>query len=134
MTPVILTKNIEINNGRWKPAVSVVEENVNSLSPSDLPQSFIASDGNLYYWPSEIVTSYPASAVIEQIQENRPVVNSKDNKIYNSQTNGQEGINQSNDLPHGELKRLIQLQFEYYFSRENLANDSYLGKQSLFFI
>ena len=32
------------------------------------------------------------------------------------------------DLSVDELKRLIQLQFEYYFSRENLANDSYLGK------
>lgn len=135
MTPVIITKNVEIGNERWKPTATIVEENVSSIPPGELSQSFLTADGNVYYWPSEMVTSYPTSGIVEPVQ-NGTIVNGQDTQLYPQQLSGPELVNHAiqndnvpNDLPYEELKRLIQLQFEYYFSRENLANDSYLVSQ-----
>ena len=33
------------------------------------------------------------------------------------------------DIPYDRLKQLLAAQLEYYFSRENLANDTYLVSQ-----
>ena len=41
-----------------------------------------------------------------------------------------ENANQSmRDIPFDRLKQLLAAQLEYYFSRENLANDTYLVSQ-----
>lgn len=138
MTPVIITKNVEIGNERWKPNATVVEENVSSISLSELPQPFIGTDG-LYYWPTEVVNNFPQTVVVDTIQNGTPtaVVSGHETQIYSTQVNGptelaNHGVQTDSlpkDIPHEELKRLIQLQFEYYFSRENLANDSYLVSQ-----
>lgn len=135
MTPVIITKNVDIGNERWKPNATIIEENVNNISIAELPQPFIGTDG-LYYWPTEVVNNYAQPVVVETVQNGGNVVNGHDGQLYPQQLTGPELANHAiqndavpKDIPPEELKRLIQLQFEYYFSRENLANDSYLVSQ-----
>lgn len=135
MTPVIITKNVDIGNERWKPNATITEENVNNISIAELPQPFIGTDG-LYYWPTEVVNNYAQPVVVETVQNGGNVVNGHDGQLYPQQLTGPELANHAiqndavpKDIPPEELKRLIQLQFEYYFSRENLANDSYLVSQ-----
>ena len=163
MTPVLITKNIDIGKERWKPTATITEENINTITVPELAQPFIAPDG-LYYWPADMLNGYqpqpvlienlpngaattvmatavpPADSIIDTQttypvappQPTPPVVQQP---VITSRPDVGIGhvVIPSNivpkDLPSDELKRLIQLQFEYYFSRENLANDSYLNSQ-----
>lgn len=140
MTPVIITKNVEIGRERWKPSATIVEENINTLPVADvLPQPFVGSDG-IYYWPAEVVNNFPQTVIVEPPRATATVVNNHEPQtaafLPPPPSGSSDLINDAlpkdslplRDLSVDELKRLIQLQFEYYFSRENLANDSYLGK------
>ena len=129
MPPVIITKSVDMGNERWKPNAAIFEENLlNRVSLTEILQPFIGADG-LYYIPTEFVNNFAQPVIVEQLP---PESINQDGYIS---VNGTELPNHNapnpdilvSDLPAGELKRLIQLQFEYYFSRENLANDSYLG-------
>ena len=131
MTPVIITKNVDIGNERWKPNATIIEENLSNIPTAEIPQPFLGPDG-IYYVPTELMSNFP-QVVVEPVQ-NGGVVNGHEVQLYPQQLSGPELVNHAiqsdtipKDLPVDELKRLIQLQFEYYFSRENLANDSYLG-------
>ena len=154
MTPVIITKNVEIGNERWKPSATIIEENVNNLQHVDVtPQpSFISTDAGMFYivpeFPNNGFTQPPTTLIVQQ---EPTLVNGLTNGMTNGMVNGDattqghpgiplqmtgpEMVNHAiqndaipKDLPPEELKRMIQLQFEYYFSRENLANDQYLGE------
>lgn len=147
MSPVIITKSIEIDNERWKANATIVEEPINAvqLSPAaDLQQApFVYSSDCLYYWPAEMINGFPPQPVmIESIPNGTTsIINDHDPnqppQSFPQRISGPDLVNQviqnnvvpSKDIPNEELKRLIQLQFEYYFSRENLANDSYLVSQ-----
>ena len=122
---------------------------------AELPQSFIASDGNIYYVPTEMISAFPAPPprMINPLQNGTAAVNGQEPTLLFSQPPQQlNGLHQLNgppngvelpsshggkvvptevpkDIPPEELKRLIRLQFEYYFCRENLAHDSYLVSQ-----
>jgi len=156
MTPVLITKNIDIGNERWKPNATIVEENMSNVALADLPQPFFGSDG-LYYWPAEMMNSFTQTVLVEPppsvVTAPTTLVNGHEIQTFvapSTQTSvqmsgvpmsgvpmtGAELVNQAiqndtipSDLQVDDLKRLIQLQFEYYFSRENLANDSYLVSQ-----
>lgn len=152
MTPVIITKNIEIGNERWKTNATLVEENINSvqlLPATDLQiqqqqqQAPVVYSDGLYYWSADMINGFhPQPVMIESLPNGTgPVVSDHDPAppptAFPQQISGpdlvsqviQNNVVQPKDLSHDELKRLIQLQFEYYFSRENLANDSYLVSQ-----
>lgn len=156
MTPVIITKNIDIGNERWKANATLVEENINTvqLAPAtDLqqqqqqqqqPAPVVYSTDGLYYWHADMMNGFhPQPVILESLPNGTaPVVNDHEPPqppppTFPPQISGPELVNQviqnnvipTKDLPNDELKRLIQLQFEYYFSRENLANDSYLVSQ-----
>ncbi|XP_065655707.1 uncharacterized protein LOC100211173 isoform X5 [Hydra vulgaris] len=131
MPPVIITKSVDMGNERWKPNAAVFEENLsNQISLTEVLQPFIGSDG-LYYIPTEFVNNFVQPVIIDQLP---PESINPDGFITVS---GSELANHTvpnsdklvNELSIGELKSLIQLQFEYYFSRENLANDAYLVSQ-----
>ncbi|XP_066916461.1 la-related protein 4-like isoform X2 [Clytia hemisphaerica] len=152
MTPVLITKNIEIGNERWKPTATIVEENINSVPIHDLPQPYIAPDG-LYYWPADMINGFPPQPVLIESLPNGTAT------VIQADHDSQQAFTQQNalvrpdiitqvsappptppinnvvippstkDLTPDELKRSIQNQFEYYFSRENLANDQYLNSQ-----
>jgi len=162
MTPVLITKNIDIGNERWKPTATIIEENINTIALPELAQPFIAPDG-VYYWPADMINGYQAQPVLIENLPNSaattvmatavpPVESIIDTQtaypvappqptppvVQQSVITSRPDIGMSHvipshivpkDLPVDELKRLIQLQFEYYFSRENLANDSYLNSQ-----
>lgn len=156
MTPVLITKNIDIGNERWKPNATIVEENMSNVALADLPQPFFGSDG-LYYWPAEMMNSFTQTVLVEPppsvVTAPTTLVNGHEIQTFvspSTQTSvqmsgvpmtGAELVNQAiqndtipSDIQVDDLKRLIQLQFEYYFSRENLANDSYLGRYLLILI
>lgn len=135
MTPVLITKNIDIGNERWKPTATIVEENINTIPISDFQQQpFIAPDG-LYYWPADMMNGFqPQPVLIESIPNGTAtVVPEQEPNNFQQHINRPELLPPSNvvvkELSKEDLKRLIQHQFEYYFSRENLANDSYLNSQ-----
>jgi len=149
--PAIIAKNVDIGTERWKPS-SIGEDNGKGVPSSDMPQSFISIDGNLYYLQSvngeQIVNSFQPQGLVDAVQSvHNGTANGHDSHIYTPhQLNGQDVVshvmqnvvqnvvqNEDNapkkDISPEELKRMIQAQFEYYFSRENLANDSYLVSQ-----
>lgn len=157
MTPVIITKNIEIGNERWKPNATLVEENINAVqiqTTSDLQQQhqtpLVYSTENVYYFSPDMINGFHQQPVmVESIPNGTHVTAATVVNDHDPQSTGYpmtvpqlppgtapELVNQvvqntiiGKDVSHEELKRLIQLQFEYYFSRENLANDSYLVSQ-----
>ena len=146
MTPVLITKNIEIGNERWKPTATIVEENINTIHHlPDLPQPYIAPDG-LYYWPADVMNGFhqPQPVLIENLPNGTAVVAAapvEHAPVYTQTHAAPEMVTHppqplpllitapTGDLSMDELKRSIQSQFEYYFSRENLATDQYLNSQ-----
>ena len=145
MTPVLITKNIEIGNERWKPTATIVEENINTIHHlPDLPQPYIAPDG-LYYWSADMMNGFhqPQPVLIENLPNGTAVVAAEHNHVYTQQQPPTTTDMVSHppqpppllisatgsDLSMDELKKSIQNQFEYYFSRENLATDQYLNSQ-----
>ena len=107
---------------------------------------FIATDG-VYYWPADMLNGFGGQPVLIENIPNGTVVTDHEpvfaqptaplNHPAAVITNG-EMVPQpqpllisttGGDLSVDELKRSIQNQFEYYFSRENLATDQYLNSQ-----
>lgn len=164
MTPVLINKNVE----SWKSSTNLVcDSNSKNVGTKDLPLSFIANDGNIYYIIPELVNIYQPSQGVNRLLQNESAIHNGNTSsigsnnmmqsttmINNYTVTGSDCDHESfsfskkldgmvnNDIQaeisceisnsgssNSELKRLIKLQFEYYFCRENLANDSYLVSQ-----
>ena len=123
MNPVAVGKGPETRVDRWK--VNNIETPTSTMQ-LELSPGFVSPEPIYYVTPEYMngFSLYPEALTngegIHFQQGNVPEPSSPMNGDASSPIN-------EKTTPE-DLKRLIRQQFEYYFSRENLTNDAYLGK------
>ncbi len=124
MNPVAVAKSQDSQPERWKTNNIEIPTSTMQL---ELSPGFISPEP-IYYVTQEFVNGFVSPITltngegIQFQQGNIPEPSSPMNG------NGDTSLSQAEPSSPEELKALICHQFEYYFSRENLANDAYLGK------
>ena len=124
MTPVVPSKGQDTGTDQWK--ISTINDTPNTMH-LELSQGYVAGPEAIYYVPQEYMNGFGPSVFPEHVP-NGEINNSNGNQEPESPQNEELSLLAKESVPLDELKRLVRHQFEYYFSRENLANDAYLGK------
>ena len=123
------------------PAVAVKGQHIRGENATELPVSTsiqlehspgFVSPEPIYYVTPEYMNEY-MNQVFSEPMTNGDTIQyvAAGNVEPPSPVNGDATSTLSEVPSTEELKRLIRQQFEYYFSRDNLVNDSYLGEAYL---
>ena len=121
MNQAVSVKGQDTRGEKWK--VNSTELPVSTSMQLELSPGF-ASPEPIYYVTPEYMNEY----VFQEPLTNGDTVQ-YGNVEQQSPVNGDTAPTPAEAPSTDELKRMIRQQFEYYFSRENLVNDTYLGKE-----
>ncbi|XP_065052016.1 la-related protein 4-like isoform X2 [Rhopilema esculentum] len=110
---------------KWKGTGSV-EIPVSSMH-LELSPGFVSPEP-IYYVPQEYINGYVNQVFPEPLTNGDSIHYGQPGGEPTSPANGDTSANLEG-LSTEDLKRMIRQQFEYYFSRENLVNDTYLVSQ-----
>lgn len=107
-------------------AGAVYPNSPESLIGGNIPTGASMTASNI----SGITTGVPQSQTISQNNPTDiPTMNGAENDGSDSSGRGATKSPEINPIPLDQLKQLLSAQLDYYFSRENLANDTYLLTQ-----
>eukprot|EP00794_Sanderia_malayensis_P017593 gene17593-19346_t len=123
MNPVVVSKGQDSRPERWK-SNNVDIATTPTTVQLELSPGFVSPE-QFYYVTQEYVNGYPIQLT------NGDGINFQQAAMPepSSPMNDDASSTQADPSSPEDLKRLIRQQFEYYFSRENLASDAYLVSQ-----
>ena len=125
MNPAVAVKGQDIRGEKWKG--NTTELPVSTSMQLELSPGFVSPEP-VYFVAPEYMNEYMNQVFPEPMTNGDTVQYGAGNVEPPSPVNGDATSNPAEAPSTEELKRLIRQQFEYYFSRDNLVNDTYLGE------
>lgn len=125
MNPAVAVKGQDTRADKWK--ANNIEVPTSSMQ-LELSPSFVSPEP-IYYIAPEYMNGFVNPVFPEPLTNGDSLQFGQASAEPTSPMNGEATATTPTEAPLSpeELKRLILIQFEYYFSRENLVNDQYLG-------
>ena len=129
MNPAVTIKGQDTRADKWK--ANSVEAPTSSMQ-LELSPSFVSPEP-IYYIAPEYINGFVNPVFPEPLTNGDSLQFGQAPAEPTSPMNGEATATTPTETPLSpeELKRLILIQFEYYFSRENLVNDQYLGMSTI---
>ena len=123
MNPSAAVKGQDTRGDKWK----TTEQPVTTSMQLELSPGFVSQEP-IFYVPPEYLNGYVNQVFPEPMTNGDSIQYGAGNVEPTTPINGDATSTPAEALSIDELKRMIRQQFEYYFSRENLVNDTYLGE------